>query len=216
MIITKYFVFLHIPKTGGNFLTQVCAAHLPGDYVVRHQIHDHAGAAAIPEEYRHLPRFALIRNPWDWYVSWYHFLKEVSKDPPVFWFPISDSGQADFGTTIANLCEARFNGVATRVAKLLTERDVGLLTLHYQEILGSSLREKRVSVGRVESLREDFLEFLEVNDIPVPIRFVNAVREMSRTNVSEHGPYREYYTEELASLIRHKDREIIATYGYEY
>ena len=33
----------------------------------------HAGIDLIPAEYAHLPAIAFIRNPWDWYVSWYHW-----------------------------------------------------------------------------------------------------------------------------------------------
>jgi hypothetical protein len=70
MIVTEHFVFLHVPKTGGLFVTDIIRRHF--DYI--EVGHIHAGYEQIPPEYRHLPALAFVRNPWDWYVSVYSYM----------------------------------------------------------------------------------------------------------------------------------------------
>ena len=43
MLITKYFVFVHVKKTGGRFIRNLCVNHMPPDWIVA-QLRDHAGA----------------------------------------------------------------------------------------------------------------------------------------------------------------------------
>ena len=71
MVITKHFVFLHMPKTGGTFVEKACGAHLPREWIATTSLHRHAPWEEIPERYQGLPVFFLVRNPWDWYVSWF-------------------------------------------------------------------------------------------------------------------------------------------------
>ena len=33
----------------------------------------HLPRALLPGEYSHLPLLGTVRNPWDFYVSWYHY-----------------------------------------------------------------------------------------------------------------------------------------------
>ena len=74
MLITSRFVFIHVPKTGGDFIRRLCLRHLPPEESSRHQIAKHGPDTEIPAAHAGLPRFALVRNPWDWHVSWYHYL----------------------------------------------------------------------------------------------------------------------------------------------
>ena len=34
MLITREFVFIHLPKTAGDFIRAICAAHFPTDFLV--------------------------------------------------------------------------------------------------------------------------------------------------------------------------------------
>ena len=73
MLITPYFVIIHVHKTGGKFIKSVCRDYLPPEWIHPHHRDEHAGIRQIPEEHGDLPVFAVVRNPWDRYVSWYHF-----------------------------------------------------------------------------------------------------------------------------------------------
>jgi hypothetical protein len=74
----------------------------------------------------------------------------------------------------------------------------------------------RIEVGRYEQLTADFLNFLRRHEVPVSEPFANALKTVPRVNVSERGPYREYYDAELRELVRYKCRGIVDNYGYEF
>lgn len=71
MLITEHFVFIHLPRTGGTFLRRACSGSDVRVLVTK----GHLGVEHIPEEHSDLPIFAVIRNPWDWYVSWYQWVR---------------------------------------------------------------------------------------------------------------------------------------------
>ena len=71
-------VFVHVPKTGGSTITEILAPYVNPDFSVEeergwqvkfHKIHMHAGLTN-PEQYKEYWRFALIRNPYDRWMSW--------------------------------------------------------------------------------------------------------------------------------------------------
>jgi len=65
MLITKHFVFVHLQKTGGNFVKAVCEQHLPPGWLVPNDLDDHTSFSRIPDEYSHLPVFSVVGKPWD-------------------------------------------------------------------------------------------------------------------------------------------------------
>ena len=223
MLITKHFVFVHLQKTGGNFVKAVCEQHLPPGWLVPNDLDDHTSFSRIPDEYSHLPVFSVIRNPWDWYVSWYHFTVQTARgtddeDPDSIWVRLFDRGRRDFTAAVTAACEGNSatSDPPPRWIDALHERDWDLYTLWYWQLAGRGVEQGRVEVGRVETLREDFLEFLRSHDVPVGEDFVVAVRDAPAANTSEHGEYRDYYDERLRDLVAHKARLIVDRYGYEF
>lgn len=69
MLVTNDFVFVHMPKTGGTFVRSV----LNKVYPKALHFSKHGTCAEVPEEYRHLPLLSIVRNPFDRYVSQYHY-----------------------------------------------------------------------------------------------------------------------------------------------
>ncbi len=70
MIVTPDFVFLHLPKTGGTFVTHILQ-QLYGDRLVN--IDKHGTCSDIPQADRGKPLLSTVRNPYDRYVSQYRF-----------------------------------------------------------------------------------------------------------------------------------------------
>jgi len=112
MLVTKHFVLLHFPRTGGVFLRRACRDHLPPDWIL-HEGDTHAGVAQLPAEYRELPILCFIRNPWDWYVSMYEFTNQYwsskgDKAPTHeghYWSVFFDQGRNDFRETVRAMCK---------------------------------------------------------------------------------------------------------------
>ncbi len=85
MIVTKRFVFIHMPKTGGTFVRTVLErlGHLLGTQSVspprwrtlfiHPDNHKHATCRDVPEAHRNKLILSSVRNPYDLWVSEYEF-----------------------------------------------------------------------------------------------------------------------------------------------
>jgi hypothetical protein len=74
MIIADDFVFLHPPKTGGSFVTEVLTdvyARQHGRRIVN--LDKHGDIESVPREHRSKPQVTIVRNPFDYYSSTYQF-----------------------------------------------------------------------------------------------------------------------------------------------
>ena len=98
MICTNAFVFIHLHKAAGQSINAALQHCMPSAKPIGY----HYPAALIPQEYSDLPIVGIIRNPWDWYVSWYAFNNIGGVKNPLFNI-VSNGKQADFKTTISNL-----------------------------------------------------------------------------------------------------------------
>ena len=227
MLITTRFVFVHVPKTGGDFIRRICARHLPSDWIVATEIAKHGPDLEIPPEYRRLPRFALVRNPWDWHVSWYHYLMGAGRpeehrdrvrviNP---WFVDLSAGfTLDFAATMARLYDpARAAGFAPKsMVRLAAEEGVDLLTLHLRRQTGASQAEGNLVMGRFESLRSDFAGFLASAAVPLSDKFRLDLLERPPVNRSQRSRFQDYYPPELRHLIGRLAAGTIARYGYTF
>lgn len=222
MLITKDFVFIHLPKTGGDFIRTVYGQNMPEESIIPTDLAKHAADHLVPAEYRDLPRFGLIRNPWAWYVSWYHYHlgsgrteehKQRVNNP--VWSHVSDGGATtDFATIVTRLCTGDVPN--PRVAHRLKEKDIDVLTERYLATFKDGLTNGTITIGRTETMRDDFLAFLAAHEIEVPETLAAAIRERPKLNITKHAPYQEHYSPELRELVGHKARLIVERYGYEF
>ena len=75
MIATDKFVFVHMHKCGGTFINLFIRKFFP----VAREIGYHYPISMLPTEYRHLPVLGTVRNPWEFYVSYYMFQMDLLK-----------------------------------------------------------------------------------------------------------------------------------------
>ena len=76
MMVTSEFVFIHMPKTGGGFLSAAINRSMEARFCGPHLAYRH-----VPPEAAHLPAIAFRRNPWDWYVSlWAYRRRKLGSD----------------------------------------------------------------------------------------------------------------------------------------
>jgi hypothetical protein len=220
MLVAREFVFIHIPRTGGSFVRSVLAGHIPPDPDAP-AFATHAAYRELPPELRDRPAFCIVRNPWDWYVSWYHNgLKHRSRLSGLepgnpkreIWDRAFGAGHSSFAEAVTAACEGAFEHPVARVAR---ERDIDLYSAYLRVQAGGELKRGRVDAGRFEELLPFLLGYFdELGVLSEPLR-----EELERTppvNASEHGDYRDYYDDRLRELVGRKARRITAQYGYEF
>jgi hypothetical protein len=208
VLIAKDFVFVHVPKTGGKFIRKVCREHLD----CRFESRDHTPWDRAPD----LPIYSVIRNPWDWYVSWFHHhsRRDARRDAwrHPLWEKLFDSGRRNFAETVKAHCNPPPGMVWFDRAR---ERGWDIYTSWFWRLAGSGAKEGRVEVGRFENLREDFIAFLERHNASTP-DLIEAVRTAPAENPSERGRYQDYYDDELRDLVGHRARVIVDMFGYRF
>lgn len=210
MILSRYFVFIHLPKTGGTFVRKILGAHAPGEWETLEVVAlggpprndpNHPTVRDIPTPYRGRPIFGFVRNPWDWYVSWYEFLK-IDGGNRLF-NEASEHGRRDFAGTLQRIFD-------TPMAR---QAGIGVFTWYFRESFGPD--PNRIRFLRFENLRRELLEALQ-SVAAVPPELARALEREPPINTTRRARYQDYYTPELRRLIASKDRDLIRRFGYHY
>ena len=230
MLVTEKFVFVHLPRTGGTFVSEVIRKFFPS----AHEIGYHLPRVVLPREYSHLPVLGGVRNPWDFYASWYHHQYVDTKYSPLF-CTLSENRKLDFIQTIHNALDLgvsdekldlliqalpeNFNyqkrhisNVTKGLMRKIRGTGLGLYTFRFNELFGPT---NGVFFCRVESLRADLIAFFEgIGAASDALR--SYVLGTEKKNISAHLHYSTYYTPELAELVLVRDRPLIERFGYVF
>lgn len=202
MLVSDSFVFLHLPKTGGTFVTEMLTAldQRTGGLRARRVPHrKHGGIGRIPPEARDRPVVVSVRNVFDHYLSRYRFrwwadpdwassrfhLDRVRRDFPDF----PDLSFAEFMAFI-NGWHYRRRMTGKGIDGLLNDLGIGLNTWELARIChprhrhllqrfdGMSDAELRAEFAhvrflRTESLNHDLPDFLiEQGFAAADVRFI--------------------------------------------
>ena len=230
MIVTDKFVFVHFPRTGGTFITDLILRFFPS----AHEIGYHLPRSLLANEYSHLPVLGSVRNPWDFYVSWYyHVWPRDAATPLHSW--LSENGKHQFAGATRNALNIGTDNdrLDALIEKLPDEVDysrrnipnitkdavrkirgtgVGYYTFRFNHLVGNA---DEVFFCRQESLRVDLIRFLEL--IGAASDDIRAhIFESKKKNTADHSHYPSYYTPELADLVSIRDRAVIERFGYVF
>jgi hypothetical protein len=230
MIVTDKFAFVHFPRTGGTFIRDVIMRFFPS----AQEIGYHLPRSLLPKEYSHLPVLGAVRNPWDFYVSWYYHIWPRDIGKPLFSW-LTDNCNEQFEGAVLNALNLGVdnNRLDTLIEKLPDAVDyrtrnipnitkdslrkvhgtgVGYYTFRFNQLFGNA---DEVFFCRQERLRTDLIHFLEqvcaAND-----ELRTHILESEKKNRAEHRHYSSYYTPELAELVSIRDRSVIERFGYVF
>ena len=229
MIATDKFVFVHLPRSGGTFVSEVIRKFFPS----AREIGYHLPRVLVPKEFSHLPVLGTVRNPWDFYVSWYHHQQSNNRHGPLFSF-LSENRKLDFVETTRNQLnladsdkldtliqalpenfnykERNISNFTRDVMQRIRGAGIGLYTFRFNQMFGQA---DDIYFCRVESLRTDLIPFLErIGGASDALR--SYVLGMDKKNISDHRHYSTYYTAELAELVSIRDRPLIDRFGYGF
>jgi len=238
MITTDKFAFVHMHKTGGQSLGHILESCMPD---MKH-IGYHYPYHMLPARYSSLPVVGMVRNPWDWYISWYAFNTRPEVGNPLF-FIISDGFQADYRRTIKNLINLPSNlpesrhyrnalidilpdtldgnagvGLTRDCIRNMTSSDgadTGYYSWQFQRMHGD-LDNDKLFIGRFENLQADFLSIMETLDVEQVDAIKAKFDTSQRMNTSRHSHYSKYLDDELRDLIADKESALIERFGYRF
>lgn len=228
MIVCDTFVFLHLHKSGGTFVNHMMMKCISSAKRVGY----HLPYGELPEAYRSLPVLGTVRNPWSYYVSWYHFQLSQVRPNPLFRI-CSEERRLDFSGTIQNLVTLESNDelidqLIDAFPDHFVNYGLNLTKTCIEKIRGSgvgfySFLHDRLYAGAasprvlpMESLRADLHSVplgLNPTETMLTRQFILSVPNL---NVSDHKPHQDYYSAELKALVADKDSALINRYGYVF
>jgi len=176
-------IFLHIPKTGGNWVTRVLEQaglvtmkfghkHLDLERTMRFEQYLSDANRWVDPPYR-VSRFCFVRHPVQWYESWWRMMmglgwpdwgKEGSLEQ---WHPnavLNGLGNRDFNQFMENVLNKR----------------PGYVTELYGSYTGSSID----LIGRQENLSADLLGILAKLGLPIDPDHIRACQPLNASDKS--------------------------------
>ena len=196
---------IHVPRAAGTSLSFELYNRFIGHFSVGELL------AVAPADVAALPRFAVVRNPWDRLVSAWSFARRG--------FSLVEPGSEPSAGSVARIRIRReeqyqvpeFESFERFVRDWLAQRDVHRL----DGVFRPQVDYVRDPVG---AMPLDFLGRFEQLDRTAAWLSETTGRrlDLPRLNASKRGAYRSHYTPELARLVGEIYAQDIATFGYEY
>ena len=146
----------------------------------------------LPEEvYNNFYKFAFVRNPWDWQVSYYHF---ILKEPTHIRYELvkSMSGFEEYLEWVIST-KNPFPKGATKLQKEIITDSEGKIIVDF--------------VGKYENLVEDFQSVCKV---------LNLNAFLPHLNKSGHRNYQSYYNERTKKIVAENFKEDIELFDYKF
>ena len=245
MIINDKFVFIHNPRTGGAFIRNIFKRSFPESQFA--ELHNfHIPISQLDKCHNTKLKFGVVRNPWAWYVSLYHFQQPNGK-----WLRLcSQGGKLTFKQFLTTFLSLEFanknkhrkfypvgNPYAPKIVPVfeyISSLDIGFFTYRYLYMFFSNYKEifdKRVNVFdnhnnllslsmdnilKTEELPNNIIKLFEHQDIAISTQDKQFWNTQPKRNYTQHKSYYDYYDKELIELVNYKDRLVIEQYSYKF
>jgi|TARA_B110000967_G_C18869735_1_gene554718 hypothetical protein len=228
VLVCNKFVFLHLHKSGGTFVTNLMSTCIPYTKAIGY----HLPYRMLPSSYRRHPVIGTVRNPWSYYVSWYHFQKQI-KNPNALFMAMSNNKTLTFEQTITNLLTISDNEKLFQIAKNslplsfdnhgLNITQACILPVYqtgigFYSFLYSRLYEDcyDINIIEMENLRNGLEDVLAKLNVEPKQKIKTFIQKSPVINTSNHKPYQSYYSATLKKLVAKRDELLIESHQYSF
>jgi hypothetical protein len=226
MIVTNHFVFLHLHKSGGSFINKVLGEAFPAS----RQIGYHFPYSLIPTIYKKLPVLGTVRNPLDYYVSWFHYQSQM--DEPNYLFNVmSDNGSLNFEETIYNLLnlfshESLLNKVIDLAPNRFSTFNLNLTKQCFEKLRGSKLgfysclyqrlyeTADNLQIIKLEQLREQLEQFIKAVGVDKEHTVFELINNIPDANISKRREFQYYYSSDLKHQVLEQEALLFDAHDY--
>tara|TARA_R100001594_G_scaffold108127_1_gene142765 strand:- start:94 stop:669 length:576 start_codon:yes stop_codon:yes gene_type:complete len=190
MIINEHkTIFIHIPKNAGTSIESIFKPCVKLNKLIDRHATIYDIKNKLPNIYKKYNKFAIVRNPYERMVSWYHYLKTATNARTIITLKTWD---ASFNEWVDNIEEV--------TAKYLPNH----LTLE-KELLKPQYNwvDETVTILKYENLNKELNCFFN-KDFCLPIK-----------NKTKHNNYLDYYNNESLNIVYNKYKEDFKKYNYK-
>jgi hypothetical protein len=238
MIIGDDYIYLHLPKCGGNFVKNFIMNNDPSAKFTRRE---HMSIGEISSEnYFNKKIYVTVRNPWDWYVSWY----EYSRFHKTRWWNVfSDNTDGSFEEVIKNIFSIKDNKEFTErqyttshawiepipVFKYMENLQCGWYTFRLLQIILENnieiFEKKQNDLKEVvsDNLKIEFQKLEEINKSIENFAFNHLGIESvdrrifkNKINKSNRTKYQDYYSDDTRELVSNGDKIFLELFNYSF
>lgn len=177
------FIFIDIPKTGGSSINKALIPY--ANSLSRHKpiINYIAESRDNIDKYF---KFAFVRNPWGWAVSWYFYRKSQYNENNI-----------SFKKWLMSENSSAYNNIG-----------IGLAFSQSFFVLDHNNNIAVDFIGKFENIQNDFNNICSRLKLPIC--------HLTTSNQTKHKPYWEYYDDESKDFINTKFKNDIDLFAYKF
>ena len=201
MIICDDFIFIHLQKCAGTTIGEFLLKAFPNCKKSRDE---HDGVSEIPKDQHGKLIVGTVRNPFDWYLSWYSSRKyeKNGQFEDLFMCRFKEFLRRCFFTEERTLHDLKF--------RKLKKWKIGPYTHRYNCCYGTENFKPNLHIIKIEELRAGLIDVLSLSGKQIEI-----YDNFERLHSSKHRKYMDYYDQEMLRWVEEKDHMIFERHDYE-
>ena len=201
MIICDDFIFIHLQKCAGTTMREFLFKAFPN---CQRSKDEHSGVPEIPKGQYGKLIVGTVRNPFDWYLSWYSSRKHDKSEQfeDLFACDFKEFLRRCFFTEERTLHDLKFNEIR--------KQGIGPYTRRYNYCYETKSFKPILHIIKVEELRAGLIDVLSLSGQQIEI-----YDSVERLHSSKHRDYLGYYDQEMLGWVEEKDCMIFERHDYE-
>ena len=229
MIVTDKFTYIHLHKSAGTFINNFINQHFPTRQIIGY----HLPARYIPQTHCALPIIGCVRNPWDFYVSWYFFQLQKKQSNALF-IAVSEGKTLDFNRTMERLLSLTdniplLNQIVEKLPDHFVTSGMNIPRSAMAQIHGSQRgyysflyrwmyldAPSEPLLVKTEELPTGLIQTLSHIGVSMTDAMHSFLQRQVNTNTSQRGYFVGYYSDEIRERVRELDQEVISHHSYEF